>query len=354
MSQVELWLRRPQNLWLRRAVFQIHLWSGIILGIYIFLVSVSGSAIVFRNELYNLLSARTRVNVSGEPLTREQMIRAVERAYPGYTVQSIHRGRFAEEATDISFAKGWIHKERLFDPFLGRDIGPSVEIYFSMLHWVGDLHGNLLFGEMGLLANGIGGFLLAAMAVAGMVVWWPGIANWRRSMTIRRDVGWKRLNWDLHSAIGFWTFALIFMWGLTGAYFPFPEPFRAAIEHFTPINPPPTKQVARAPQTVPAPSAVAGAPRPAFTYTVRRGPRRPPTKGQKILQWFSYLHYGNFAGWPVKVLWMVLGFAPPALFVTSLLMWWNRVLSPAARRFLRGPQSAPVEPELEESRPIVT
>ena len=74
MSQVELWLRRPQNLWLRRAVFQIHLWSGIILGIYIFLVSVSGSAIVFRNELYNLLSARTRVNVSGEPLTREQMI----------------------------------------------------------------------------------------------------------------------------------------------------------------------------------------------------------------------------------------------------------------------------------------
>jgi uncharacterized iron-regulated membrane protein len=34
----------------------------------------------------------------------------------------------------------------------------------------------------------------------------------------------------------------------------------------------------------------------------------------------------------VKVLWLVLGFAPVVLFGTALLMWWNRVLSPLARR----------------------
>jgi len=36
----------------------------------------------------------------------------------------------------------------------------------------------------------------------------------------------------------------------------------------------------------------------------------------------------------VKVLWVVLGFAPVVLFGTALLMWWNRVLSPLARRLL--------------------
>src|ERR1700733_1728960 len=337
MSQLELWLRRPHSVWLRRAVFQIHLWSRIILGIYVFLVSLSGSAIVFRNDLYDVLSARTKVAVSGKRLTREQMVQAVQRAYPDYTVQSMQRGRFAAEATDIVLVKGWRHKDRLFDPYLGRDIGPSVEIYYRMLHFAGELHGNLLFGTPGLTANAVGGFLLSIMCVTGMVVWWPGIAAWRRGITLRRDVGWKRFNWDLHSAIGFWTVSLILMWGLTGAYFVFPEPFRAAIELFTPINPPRIGP--------PVAGAVVG---------FRRGPRPPPTTGQKILRGFSFAHYGNFGGWPVKALWVILGFAPPALFVTAMLMWWNRVLSPAARRLLRGSQPAAIEPELTESGPAVS
>jgi uncharacterized iron-regulated membrane protein len=347
MSQAEVWLRRPQNVWLRKAIFQVHLWSGIVLGSYVFLVSVSGSAIVFRNELNDLLVAKSHVAASGKPLTREQLIEAAQRTYPGYTVQSIRSGRFDDEATDIVFVKGWMHKDRLFDPYKGRDIGPSVEIYYKLLHWAGELHGNLLSGEAGLVANGVGGFLLSMMCVTGMVVWWPGIASWRRGLTLRRDVGWKRFNWDLHSAVGFWTVTLILMWGLTGAYFVFPDPFRAVINLFTEINPP----AARA-------GAAAGglAPGGTFAYTapVRRGPRRPLTTGQKILRGFSAAHYGNFGGWPIKVLWVILGFAPPALFVTSLLMWWNRVVHPAARRFLRGPQSASIKPELEESHPAVT
>ena len=40
------WLRRPQSLWLRKAIFQIHLWTGIGLGIYVLLISVSGSAMM--------------------------------------------------------------------------------------------------------------------------------------------------------------------------------------------------------------------------------------------------------------------------------------------------------------------
>jgi uncharacterized iron-regulated membrane protein len=328
MSPAELWLRRPQNVWLRRAVFQVHLWSGIILGIYVFLVCLSGSAVVFRNDLYDLLFAKTRVAVSGNPLTRDQMTQAAQRAYPGYTVRTIHRGRFPTEATDILLVKGWRHKDRLFDPYQGRDIGPSVEIYYRMLHFASDLHGNLLFGAAGLQANAVGGFLISTMCVTGMVVWWPGIANWRRGMTLHRDVGWKRFNWDLHSAIGFWTVSLILMWALTGAYFVFPNPFRAAIEIFTPTNPPPLSP------------AVAGA-----VAGLRRVPRPPQTTGQKILRGFSFAHYGNFGGWPVKALWVILGLAPPALFVTGMLMWWNRVLGPAARKFLRGSEAASIKPQ---------
>jgi len=57
--------------------------------------------------------------------------------------------------------------------------------------------------------------------------------------------------------------------------------------------------------------------------------------GARILRGFSYAHYGNFAGWGVKTLWVILGLAPAVLFSTALLMWLNRVIIPALRRLRR-------------------
>jgi uncharacterized iron-regulated membrane protein len=68
-----------------------------------------------------------------------------------------------------------------------------------------------------------------------------------------------------------------------------------------------------------------------------KGGRRPipRSKGDIFLRWLYYLHFGNFAGWKVKALWVALGLIPSLLFVTGTIMWWNRVLSPAARRAKR-------------------
>src|SRR5262245_11908664 len=44
-----LW-RRPQSVWARRALFQIHLWSGIGAGIYLVFISVTGSLLVRSEE----------------------------------------------------------------------------------------------------------------------------------------------------------------------------------------------------------------------------------------------------------------------------------------------------------------
>ncbi len=45
------WVRQPQTLWIRRALFQVHLWMGLAIGLYIVLLSVTGSALVYRVEL---------------------------------------------------------------------------------------------------------------------------------------------------------------------------------------------------------------------------------------------------------------------------------------------------------------
>ena len=342
MTLAQTWLRQPQKLWLRRAIFQVHLWSGILLGIYVVVVCVSGSLVVFRTDIENTLSEKTQVKAAGVPMTREQLRQAAQRLYPNYVIRSVTRGRFATEAAEVEITRGWWTKRRLLNPFTGADMGPSPATLFWWLRVMGDIHGNLMMGPRGLTANGVGGFLTSIVCLTGIVIWWPGIANWRRSLWVRGDVGWKRFNWDLHSALGIWTFAILLMWGLTGAYFIFPDPYRAVINQFTPINPPRARIVVTAPQAStqastqpPAASTMTG---PIITPSPFRRPRRPRTRGENILRGFSLAHYGNFAGWPVKVLWVILGFAPAVLFITGMIMWWNRVLSPAAKRLMRGPE----------------
>jgi len=44
-------MQHPENLWVRRAFFQIHLWVGAGVGLYIVLMSITGSLIVYRNDL---------------------------------------------------------------------------------------------------------------------------------------------------------------------------------------------------------------------------------------------------------------------------------------------------------------
>jgi hypothetical protein len=110
------------------------------------------------------------------------------------------------------------------------------------------------------------------------------------------------------------------MWGITGFSFVFPQPFRATVNYFAPLNPP----------------QVQGMQSGAQGSSSSAEPRQALTPGGKVLEIFSLAHYGNFAGWPVKALWMLLGLAPTALYFSALLMWWNRVLWPAMGRRKRG------------------
>jgi uncharacterized iron-regulated membrane protein len=334
MTAAQQWLRRPQNLWLRRALFQIHLWTGIGLGIYVVLISVSGSVIVFRNELYKAFTEPVKkVAISGRRLTQEELKAAARRAYPGYSVSFVFDAKSPDQAIEIWMEGQGQKKQRLFDPYTGKDLGGSVPNSIRMVAWLSDLHTNLLYKETGRIVNGLGAGFLTLLSLTGAVIWWPGVRKWRRSLTIRPQANWKKLNWDLHSAVGFWTLSFVFMWGFTGVYVVWPTPFQRAINRFAPLEQyrlEPLAQSSFAAPSVFVPVADQGAPPPR-----RVRPPRHFSFGDKIIRWLTWLHFGNFAGWKVKAVWAALGLAPPFLFVTGILMWWNRVLSPSARRAKR-------------------
>src|SRR5207237_4194477 len=96
------WLRQPQNIWLRKALFQVHLWSGIAIGLYILTISVTGSVVVYRNELYRAATPEPIISKSSAPrLTDDQLTAAAMRLYPGDRLVNLSRARNLDEAADV-------------------------------------------------------------------------------------------------------------------------------------------------------------------------------------------------------------------------------------------------------------
>jgi len=333
-SFVQFW-KQPQRVWARKALFQIHLWTGIGAGLYVLLISLSGSAVVFRQDIFRVYESPViLVEAVGERMNSDQIRDAAERVYPGYQATQVYE--FPDEprrAVEIRLEKGNWTRNRLFDPYTGADLGGSVPWLITATAWFYDLHVELFGGRLGRQINAAGGALWAVLALTGIVVWWQGIQNWKRGFVIRMKSGWKRFNWDLHSSLGFWTLLFTLMWGVTGIFAAIPDPFRNAVDYFEPLqridNPaPPSGQ--RGAGGVAQSQDPGANPQPPAGQRGRRGGgrgRRPqfkPRVGDQILRGAYALHFGNFAGMKLKVLWAILGLTPTALFVTGLLMWINR------------------------------
>jgi uncharacterized iron-regulated membrane protein len=151
-----------------------------------------------------------------------------------------------------------------------------------------------LAGETGRLFNAAGGIFTVLLCLSGAVIWWPGTETWRRALSFRWKGNSRGVNWTLHSALGFWSFAFFFMWALTGIYLSIPNVFNSAVDYFEPL--------------------AAGS--------------RNLRFGDQVLFWFAQLHFGRFAGIGTKMIWTAVGLTPAILFVTGSLMWWKRVLKP--------------------------
>ena len=303
----QCWVRQPRKIWFRRALFQVHLWSGIAAGLYILTISVTGSVLVYRNELYRAATPEPIVSKGlGPRLTDDQLREAATRLYPGYRVVNLGRALDLDQAVDVWLRRGDEIKTRLIDPRSGSDLGDSVPPGIRLVSKLLDLHDNLLAGPTGRKGNAIGALAVFALAITGLVIWWPGVRTWRRSLTLHRGVGWKRLTWDLHSMIGFWSVGFILLFALSGVYLGIPQPFQDLADRLEPLT-----------------AANAGT-----------------RIGDQLIYWLAYLHFGRINGIGIpcsgpglcdqttKAIWAVFGMAPAVMFVTGAIMWWNRVLRP--------------------------
>jgi uncharacterized iron-regulated membrane protein len=370
---VKAFLHRPQNVLLRKAIFQVHLWTGALVGLYVFVVCVTGAALVFRIDMQRATFPHLFTPGPGAPADAATILEGVRRAFPDDRVSGIDSPTTVRPTYLGYVVRGDTFRTLLIDPVSARVLGELPEK--SMVRTVQDLHFDLLAGRTGRVVNGAGAFLLLGLCLTGLVIWWPGLPNWRRGFTIDFRRSWRRIVWDLHSATGIWTVAMIAMWAVTGVYFAFPSQFRNAVNAVSPLTIASTPQsdsaasntsappawsalIAKAKQRIPdqhvarvvtpysetapflvmfsrvAPYSAGGA---ALTsvyldqYTGEVLEHETTTErsaGDVIMAWVAPLHVGNFAGNGIRAAWLILGLSPPLMFVTGFIMWWTRVVRP--------------------------
>ncbi|WP_158749704.1 PepSY domain-containing protein [Acidobacterium sp. S8] len=375
MSLARNFLHHPRKLWLRRALFQVHLWAGVLLSLYVIVIGLTGSLLVFEDEFTEMASPRVAnydpAHVAGIPI----VLKTAQEALSTSKVFFITVPTAKEPLYRVYMQDAAKHRTILIaDPATGAVFPRHGKLWID---WVQDLHIYLLMGDSGLIVNGIGATVLLLLAASGLVLWWPGIRIWMRGLKVSLRHNWRRINFDLHSAVGIWMLVLISWWAISGVYFTWPSQVAHVVHTFSaiegmraPMLPEQKPAEAMAPVDPMIEKALQLSGRDSFSgiaiptdktdnvivYVDSRAPGdfshrdihyfsqssgqwlatwhygQNRTVGDWILWSMHPLHFGTLWGWGPKVLWFLFGMSLPVLSVTGLLMYWNRFLWQRVKR----------------------
>lgn len=360
---------------LRRLWLDVHLWIGVGLLIALIPLSVTGSILVWHDQLDRALYAH-RYATTGPSASRpvEDYARAAEAAFAGRA--QLTQVRLPQAVGDPVVAVGRLAGEpgpggrprtlnAWIDPPTGRvlDVAETAKGFTMVMH---RLHGTLMIPEIGRKVVGWLGWAMFVSCATGLWLWWP------RNGAVLKGLRWRRgpgVLSNLHHMVGFWVCVPLAVLSLTGVYISFPQTSRAV---FGLPQPPPraagpgrfappvaetrlTLSQAVAIAQAEAPGAalaevnvptkgkapawrvglrVPGADRPKTIQVVdatgeakagrEGGPGAGPGGADKVSPLMRQIHDGADTGIVWQTIIFVAGIAPALLSVTGVVMWLQR------------------------------
>ena len=163
-GSVKAFVHRPQSVFLRRALFQVHLWIGVLSGLYIFVVCVTGALLVFRIDLQRAVHAHLFTPTAEGPLVDPvEVMERVQASYADGRLSGVDAPTTARPTYLAYVSKGRQFLTVLIDPVTARVLGELPDR--SAIRLLQDLHFDLLTGRTGRMVNGVGGLLLLVMSI---------------------------------------------------------------------------------------------------------------------------------------------------------------------------------------------
>jgi uncharacterized iron-regulated membrane protein len=214
-----------KSTWLqvRKFLNDLHLWLGIGAGLILTIVCLTGTILAFEEEIKQVLNPslyEVEVPVNAEKLSIEALNTKV-------TAQLPEGGRvfyvFIPHEVDAAYKVNYRPKEGkgstyLVNPYSGEVLGNIKAKGSDFFMTVFRLHRWLLLDtEIGRPIVGVATIIFFFIIISGWVIWLPKkIKNWRQGLKIKWNANWKRVNFDLHSTLGFYASIFLLLMTLTG------------------------------------------------------------------------------------------------------------------------------------------
>jgi uncharacterized iron-regulated membrane protein len=364
---------------MRKRLWQLHSWLGLVAGLGLLVIGLTGSVLVFHEEIEaasNPELVRVSPTAAGR-LPLDELLASANRELPAYEVTGWLLQHEEPAQADVLYVIERGNNEWLvatLDPYTGRVLASPRDGGATFTGWLLELHYTFLGDHTGMFIAGLFAVMLCALGVSGL---WLYREFWKSIFTLRWGRGARILFSDLHKFVGISSVVFNLLLGFTGAYWNITH----VVGHWIMGDPEQAKMekrlyasaisldalVADAGGRIPGyrtnfislPSDPAA---PAITFygaVEPKSPLRGPygsviafdaqtgaftsatdirTAGvwTQIVDAFVPLHYGTFGGLPVKILWVLGGLTPGILAVSGFSIWWLR----RKRRSIPGEPSA--------------
>ena len=367
----------------RHALFTVHMWVGLILGVLLAALGLSGSLLVYDQEIANFLNPPPMQITAGMPLPLTMIADAARRAaaengIEGGQMQILPPAK-PRQAVTVRFggispmgampggAREGGRRERraaggapggsrglqiFLDPVSGEVLGTRKAVLPPFLTFAHQLHGNFLMSrETGRPLVGWLGVAMCILGVTGLVLWWPKRGQWKYAFKVRAAARGLRFHRELHAATGIWIFVVFMAVSFSGVVIAWPQTMGMNPSGFNPRQMPTvevqdTKRLGATEAVIAAQAAVPGlVPR---TITIPARPDQPisvnylshgainasvllnPYTGkvlavrdqsERFLAWMRPVHDGGEMGAIWRFLVFLSGLVPLLFVVTGIIMW---------------------------------
>lgn len=204
---------------MKKVIGWLHLWLGIVSGIVVLIVALTGSLLVFEEELEHTFHSSffyVAVPENSSRLPLDQLVTTVGGKYPAYK-NSILKLEPESNRSAIFFLQK-SKADQLYvavNPYTGHIIEamPANKRFFTI---VLQLHRYLCMGAVGKTITGISCAIFVFLILSGLILWWPKRNNRKQRFRVKWNASFKRLNWDLHAVFGFYIHLVLLVISLTG------------------------------------------------------------------------------------------------------------------------------------------